>query len=98
MKKPPGPRWSWSTDGAEPVSKSSLTRRCIPNGQYGLTLITIRFNPWLVTGQQTIDGFVLPTRIDLSAESGQRVSVALDRYEANARFEESLFTLAPPSS
>jgi outer membrane lipoprotein-sorting protein len=52
----------------------------------------------MVAGQQTIDGFVLPTRIDLSAESGQRVSVALDRYEANARFEESLFTLAPPSS
>lgn len=52
----------------------------------------------MVTGQQTIDGFVLPTRIDLSAESGQRVSVAVDRYEANVRLDESLFTLAPPSS
>jgi hypothetical protein len=48
-----------------------------------------------VSGQQTIDGFVLPTRIELSAESGQRVSVALDRYEANARFDESLFHSGP---
>jgi hypothetical protein len=51
-----------------------------------------------VSGQQTIDGYVLPTRIELSAESGQRVSVALDRYEANVRFDESLFILDPPSS
>lgn len=51
-----------------------------------------------VTGQQTIDGFVLPKRIELIAASGDRVSVALDRYEANAHFDESLFMLAPPSA
>ena len=51
-----------------------------------------------VTGQQVIDGFVLPSRIDLSAVSGDRVSVALDRYEANTCFDESLFIPAPPSS
>ena len=51
-----------------------------------------------VTGTQTIDGFVLPMRIDLSAPSGERVSVTLDRYEVNARFDESLFTPAPPLS
>ncbi len=50
-----------------------------------------------VTGTQNIDGFVLPKRIDLSGASGDRVSVVLDRYEANARFEESLFILSPPS-
>lgn len=52
----------------------------------------------MVVGQQDIDGYILPRRIDLSAASGRRVSVALDRYEANARFDESLFILAPPSS
>lgn len=52
----------------------------------------------VVTGQQTIDGFVLPKRIDLSAASGNRVSVTLDRYEANAHFDEDLFVVAPPAS
>jgi hypothetical protein len=52
----------------------------------------------VVTGQQTIDGFVLPKRIDLSAASGNRVSVTLDRYEANAHFDEGLFTVVPPAS
>lgn len=51
-----------------------------------------------VIGTQAIDGFVLPKRIDLSGASGERVSVTLDRYEANARFDESLFIPAPPSS
>ena len=51
-----------------------------------------------VTGTQTIDGFVLPRRIDLSGPSGERVSVNLDRYEVGARFDESLFMPAPPLS
>lgn len=52
----------------------------------------------VLAGQQAIDGFVLPMRIDLSAESGQRVSVELERYDANVRFDEDLFVLTPPSS
>jgi hypothetical protein len=52
----------------------------------------------MISGQRNIDGFVVPKRIDLSTTSGQRVSVAFERYEANARFDESLFILAPPSS
>jgi hypothetical protein len=51
-----------------------------------------------LTGTQVIDGFVLPKRIDLSGASGERVSITLDRYEANARFDESMFILAPPPS
>lgn len=51
-----------------------------------------------VTGTQTVDGFVLPKRIDLSGASGERVSFTLDRYEANARFDENLFIPAPPPS
>jgi len=51
-----------------------------------------------VTGTQTVDGFVLPKRIDLSGASGERVSVTLEHYEANARFDENLFIPAPPSS
>ncbi|MDX2452009.1 hypothetical protein [Desulfosarcina sp.] len=51
-----------------------------------------------VSGTQIIDGFVLPKRIDLSGASGERVTVILDRYEANARFDDSLFVPAPPPS
>jgi outer membrane lipoprotein-sorting protein len=51
-----------------------------------------------VTGMQAIDGFILPKRIDLSGASGERVSVTLDRFEANASFDESLFVPAPSSS
>ena len=50
------------------------------------------------TGAQTIDGYVLPKRIDLSDASGNRVSVTLDRYEANVRLDERVFIPAPPSS
>ena len=51
-----------------------------------------------VNGTQTLNGFVLPRRIDLSGPSGERVTVNLDRYEVDARFDESLFSLDPPSS
>ncbi len=51
-----------------------------------------------VTGTQTIDGFVLPGQIDLSGPSGERVTVNLDRYEVDARFDDSLFIPAPPLS
>ena len=51
-----------------------------------------------VAGTQIINGFVLPKRIDLSGASGERVSVTLDRYQPNARFDESLFTPPPPRS
>lgn len=49
----------------------------------------------MVTGRQVLDGYVLPKRIDLSVASGERVSIVLDRYETNARFDESLFIIAP---
>lgn len=49
-------------------------------------------------GKQTIDGFVLPRRIDLSGSSGERVTVTLDRYEVNARLDDNLFIPARPSS
>jgi hypothetical protein len=51
-----------------------------------------------VSGQLVVDGFVLPRQIDLSAVSGERVSVMLDRYEANASFDETLFMLSPPTT
>jgi hypothetical protein len=51
-----------------------------------------------VTGRQMIDRFFLPRRLELSGAAGERVSVALDRYEANARFDEALFRLPLPSS
>lgn len=48
-----------------------------------------------VSGDQVIDGFVLPAQIDLSAASGQQVSIILDRYEANALLDDDLFAPAP---
>lgn len=51
-----------------------------------------------VGGQQTIDGFVLPKRVKLIAASGQTVSIRIERYEANAALDETLFALPPISS
>lgn len=48
-----------------------------------------------LSGHRNIDGFVLPTRIDLSAVSGGRLKVALDRYEPNAVINVNLFTPTP---
>lgn len=58
-------------------------------------------NAWLtltLDGQLLVDGFVLPRRFELSAKAGDRVSVVLDRYEANVHLDESLFVVVPPSS
>lgn len=52
----------------------------------------------VVSGQQVIDGFILPMRVDLFAPSGQKVSVILERYEANAHLDQSLFVPPPISS
>jgi hypothetical protein len=52
----------------------------------------------VVSGRQVIDGFVLPIRVDLCAVSGQKVSVLLERYEANVCLDESLFAPPPISS
>lgn len=52
----------------------------------------------VITGHQIVDGFVLPKQIELVAMSGERVSVILDRYEANAGLDGNLFTPAAPSS
>ena len=51
-----------------------------------------------LNGEQTIDGYVLPKRIDLSAVSGDRITVVLERYEVNAPLDEDLFIIAPPPS
>jgi hypothetical protein len=54
------------------------------------TMVTLR-----VSGEQVIDGYVLPTRIELAAASGQRISIILDRYEANAGLDAGLFVPTP---
>ena len=51
-----------------------------------------------ISGRQTIDGFILPKRIQLLAGSGQTVSIVIDRYHANAALEKALFVLPPISS
>lgn len=48
--------------------------------------------------RQTVDGFSLPQRIDLTAVSGDRIVVTLDHCEANPDLEDRLFVLEPPSS
>ncbi|BBO79682.1 hypothetical protein DSCO28_02480 [Desulfosarcina ovata subsp. sediminis] len=50
----------------------------------------------VVSGWQVVDGFALPRKLELSKETGQRVTVGLDRYVANAPMSDGLFTPAPP--
>ena len=51
-----------------------------------------------VDGRQHVAGFVLPRRIELAGAKGARVSMVLERYEANAQLNEDLFVPARPSS
>jgi len=50
------------------------------------------------TGLQSIEGFRLPERIDLTGSKGARVTVVLERYEANAELNERLFAPDNPWS
>jgi hypothetical protein len=47
------------------------------------------------TGQRDIGGFVLPQNIDMTGADGQRISVALVRYTANAVLNDRIFVLPP---
>jgi hypothetical protein len=47
-------------------------------------------------GDQRINDFFLPQQIELSDVPGNHVLIRIERYEANATIEESLFTLDPP--
>ena len=51
-----------------------------------------------VGGRQVVGGFTLPERIEIYGVKGERVSVALERYEANIRFDENLFVPHRPLS
>jgi hypothetical protein len=51
-----------------------------------------------IVGRQVVAGFVLPERIDLASAHGGRLSVLLERYEANAQLDQKLFVPAKPSS
>jgi hypothetical protein len=48
----------------------------------------------VLSGRQTIDGFVLPRQIDLFGPLGEQVSLRLERYTANAPLDQTLFTPA----
>ncbi len=51
-----------------------------------------------IDGRQVVDDFVLPERIDLASAHGGRLSVVLERYEANVHLDQELFVPAKPSS
>ncbi len=59
----------------------------------GRQVLSFVFGDW-----QVIDGFDIPVRIDLTAASGQTVSIRLDRYEANVPLDDGLFAPPPISS
>lgn len=46
-------------------------------------------------GRQDIGGFVLPRKVDLTGAAGERISVALVRYTANAVLDDRIFVLPP---
>lgn len=49
-----------------------------------------------LTGEIMIDGFSLPSRINLSNESGDSVQFRIDRYFANVPVEHPMFLIPPP--
>ena len=49
-------------------------------------------------GGQSVDGFVLPRRVEVSGVAGTQVSVAIDRFEVNVDFDEHLFAPERPGS
>jgi hypothetical protein len=67
--------------------------RAIWFDQHGKQMLALKIN-----GHQAIDGFILPKKIKLLADSGQTVSIVIDRYQANAFLDETLFVLPPISS
>ncbi|WP_394700260.1 hypothetical protein [uncultured Desulfosarcina sp.] len=48
----------------------------------------------VMKGRQVVDGYALPRRIDLTGGKGERVTLILERYEANVPLDDQLF--APP--
>jgi hypothetical protein len=49
-----------------------------------------------IIGRQVVAGFVLPERIDLASAHGGRLSLVLERYEANVQLNQKLFVPAKP--
>ncbi len=49
-------------------------------------------------GHQVADGFILPERIELHGPKGERVSMVLERYEADVELDQGLFVPARPRS
>lgn len=47
-------------------------------------------------GRQSVDGFILPRRVDVSGAAGTQVSVAIDRFEVNVDFDDQLFAPERP--
>lgn len=52
----------------------------------------------VLKGRQVVDGYSLPRRIDLNDSKGDRVTVVLERYEANVPLDNQLFSLPEPRS
>jgi outer membrane lipoprotein-sorting protein len=51
-----------------------------------------------LNGSQVVDGYDLPRRIDLTGGNGERVTLVLERYEANAPLDDQLFAPTRPPS
>jgi len=52
----------------------------------------------VLEGRQVVDGYDLPRRIELTGGEGERVTLVLERYEANVPLDDRLFTPARPMS
>ena len=87
------------------VDRYGQTRQRITLGMDGRPLRVLWFDTHdrqtlslEIRGQQMIDDFVLPKRVDLFATTGQTVSILIERYEANPSLNEGLFVPPPISS
>jgi hypothetical protein len=50
----------------------------------------------ILEGRQVVDGYDLPRRIDLTGSKGERVTMVLERYEANVPLDDQLFAPSKP--
>lgn len=51
-----------------------------------------------INGRQDVDGYDLPRRIDLTGGEGERITMVMERYNANVPLDDQLFVpLKPPS-
>lgn len=85
------------------VDEKGRTRQCIIMDDHNNPLRSEWFDSnqraihtLILDGRQVVDGYDLPQRIDLTGGKGGRVTVVLEKYEANVPLDDQLFAPSKP--